>query len=105
MMASWWRRVFVQNFFFKFISLLLAVGLWLAGASTAELIGNPELTAEIQRAVDEANKAVSRAEAIRRFRVLSIDFTEAGGQLTPSLKLRRNVVAKECADDIEALYS
>jgi long-chain acyl-CoA synthetase len=74
-------------------------------ATPADLTADADLLAEIQQAVDEANKAVSRAEAIRRFRVLSIDFTEAGGQLTPSLKLRRSVVAKECAADIEALYS
>ena len=48
---------------------------------------------------------MSRAEAIKRFRILETDFTEAGGQLTPSLKLRRSVVVKECAADIEALYS
>jgi len=76
-----------------------------AGAAVADLTEDPDLLADIQQAVDDANQAVSRAEAIRRFRVLSIDFTEAGGQLTPSLKLRRNVVAEECAADIEALYS
>jgi long-chain acyl-CoA synthetase len=76
-----------------------------ADATVADLKDDPELVAEIQGAVDEANKAVSRAEAIKRFRVLTIDFTEAGGQLTPSLKLRRSVVSKECAADIEALYS
>ena len=48
---------------------------------------------------------VSRAESIRRFRILDRDFTEAGGQLTPTLKLRRNVVMAEFADDIEGLYS
>jgi long-chain acyl-CoA synthetase len=76
-----------------------------AEATVADLREDPDLVADIQQAVDDANKAVSRAEAIRRFRVLTTDFTEAGGQLTPSLKLRRNVVAKECAADIEALYS
>jgi long-chain acyl-CoA synthetase len=76
-----------------------------ADATIASLRDDPDLVADIQQAVDDANKAVSRAEAIRRFRVLTIDFTEAGGQLTPSLKLRRSVVAKECAADIEALYS
>jgi long-chain acyl-CoA synthetase len=55
--------------------------------------------------VDDANKAVSRAESIRRFRVLDTDFTEQAGYLTPSLKLRRNVVTKDFADQIEALYS
>jgi long-chain acyl-CoA synthetase len=77
----------------------------LAGATTAELIGNPELTAEIQRAVDEANKAVSRAESIRRFRVLPVDFTEESGHLTPSLKVKRSVVAKDFAAEIDALYA
>jgi long-chain acyl-CoA synthetase len=76
-----------------------------ADTSVADLRDDPDLLAGIQQAVDDANKAVSRAEAIRRFRVLAIDFTEAGGQLTPSLKLRRAIVAKECAADIEALYS
>ena len=76
-----------------------------AGMTPAGLREDPDLLADIQQAVDDADKAVSRAEAIRRFRVLATDFTEAGGQLTPSLKLRRAVVAKECAADIEALYS
>jgi len=75
-----------------------------AGAAPAELAGDPRLIAEIQLAVDEANKAVSRAESIRRFRILSSDFTEASGQLTPSLKVRREVVAKDFAAEIEALY-
>jgi long-chain acyl-CoA synthetase len=76
-----------------------------ADATPRDLVGDPELIAEIQRAVDDANKAVSRAESIRRFRVLPVDFTEASGQLTPSLKVRRDVVAKDFAADIEALYS
>jgi long-chain acyl-CoA synthetase len=87
-----------------------ALGAWkgrhpeLAAASTAELAANPELLAEIQAAVDEANKAVSRAESIRRFRVLAEDFTEQSGHLTPSLKVRRGVVTKDFAADIDALY-
>ena len=76
-----------------------------AEASPRDLAGDPELTAEIQLAVDDANKAVSRAESIRRFRILGTDFTEVSGQLTPSLKVRRDVVAKDFAADIEALYS
>jgi long-chain acyl-CoA synthetase len=76
-----------------------------AGATIADLASDPDLNAEIQDAVHEANKAVSRAESIRRFRVLQADFTEEGGQLTPSLKVRRNVVAKDFAADIEALYA
>jgi long-chain acyl-CoA synthetase len=76
-----------------------------ADATPRDLAGDPELVAEIQRAVDDANKAVSRAESIRRFRILPVDFTEASGELTPSLKVRRDVIAKEFAADIEALYS
>ncbi len=76
-----------------------------AGTTPRDLADNPELIAEIQRAVDQANKAVSRAESIRRFRILGTDFTEASGQLTPSAKVRRNVVAKDFAPDIDALYS
>jgi long-chain acyl-CoA synthetase len=71
----------------------------------ADLSNDPELIADIQLAVDDANKAVSRAESIRRFRILPSDFTEANGYLTPSLKVRRNVVTKDFADDIEALYN
>jgi long-chain acyl-CoA synthetase len=75
-----------------------------ADATVADLADDPDLVAEIQGAVDEANKAVSRAESIRRFRVLPIDFTEDSGHLTPSLKIRRAVVAKDFAADIDALY-
>jgi long-chain acyl-CoA synthetase len=76
----------------------------LASASLAELADSPEMIAEIQIAVDDANKAVSRAESIRRFRILPVDFTEQDGYLTPSLKVRRGVVAKDFAADIDALY-
>jgi long-chain acyl-CoA synthetase len=76
-----------------------------AGASVADLAGDPGLLTEIQAAVDDANKAVSRAEGIRRFRVLAGDFTERDGYLTPSLKIRRNVVAKDFAHEIDGLYS
>jgi long-chain acyl-CoA synthetase len=76
-----------------------------AGATAAGLRDDPELLADLQAAVDEANKAVSRAESIRRFRVLPGDFTESAGYLTPSLKVRRTVVAKDFAAEIEALYS
>jgi long-chain acyl-CoA synthetase len=74
-------------------------------AQIEDMTDDPDLRNEIQKSVDEANKAVSRAEAIRKFRILPVDFTEDGGQLTPTLKLKRNVVAKEFAGEIEALYS
>ena len=76
-----------------------------ADATAAGLSNDPDLVAEIQAAVDDANTMVSRAESIRRFRIVDGDFTQENGQLTPSLKVRRNVVAKDRAADIEALYS
>ena len=76
-----------------------------ADATAADLRDDPDLVAEIQAAVDDANATVSRSESIRRFRIVDGDFTQENGQLTPSLKVRRNVVAKDRADDIEALYA
>ena len=74
-----------------------------ADATPADLAADPDLLAELQAAVDDANKAVSRAESIRKFTVLASDFTEASGHLTPSLKVKRAVVAKDYAAEIEAL--
>lgn len=70
----------------------------------ADLVDDPDLVAAVQGAVDEANKAVSKAEAIRKFTILPGEWTEEGGQLTPSLKLKRNVVVRETRDEIDALY-
>ena len=63
------------------------------------------LRSEIQSGVDTANKAVSQAESIRKFTLLAEDWTEDGGQLTPSLKLRRSVVLAQVRGEVEALYS
>ncbi|MGW4163511.1 AMP-dependent synthetase/ligase [Streptomyces sp. NPDC004788] len=76
-----------------------------AGSTAASLREDPELLAEVQRAVDDGNAAVSKAESVRKFRILSAQFTEEAGHITPSLKLKRNVVAKDFADEIEAIYS
>ncbi|WP_028932966.1 AMP-dependent synthetase/ligase [Pseudonocardia spinosispora] len=70
----------------------------------SDLVTDPDLLAEIDLAVKDANQAVSHAEGIKKFRVLAVDFTEAGGELTPTLKLKRNVVTQTYADDIAALY-
>ncbi|MHC9296879.1 AMP-dependent synthetase/ligase [Mycobacterium sp. LTG2003] len=75
-----------------------------ASATVAELAEDPDLTAEIDLAVKEANHAVSHAEAIRKFRILPVDFTEDTGELTPTLKVKRKVVAEKFASDIAALY-
>ncbi|MET9434615.1 AMP-dependent synthetase/ligase [Streptomyces sp. NPDC006551] len=75
-----------------------------AGSTAATLREDSELLAEVQRAVDDGNAAVSKAESVRKFRILNSQFTEEAGHITPSLKLKRNVVAKDFADEIEAIY-
>ncbi len=88
-----------------------ALPLWLeskgksADLTADQLREDPDVLAEVQAAVDDANKAVSKAESIRRFRVLGTDFTEANGLLTPSLKLKRSAVVKEFDSEVEALYA
>ncbi|MFF8714909.1 AMP-dependent synthetase/ligase [Streptomyces sp. NPDC015184] len=74
------------------------------GVPIRELVEDDELRTALRRAVDEANRLVSRAESIREFAVLPVDFTEEGGHLTPSLKLKRDAIARDFAAEIEALY-
>ncbi len=84
---------------------------WLAqnghpeGTPISAMVDDEGLRAEIQSAVDDANQAVSKAESIRKFVILEADWSEAGGQITPSLKLKRNVVMKENAAQIERIYA
>ena len=75
------------------------------GATVATLVNDPDLHAVIQTAVDEANKAVSKAESIRKFAILAEDFSIAGGQLTAKLSVKRHVVAQQYAETITALYT
>jgi long-chain acyl-CoA synthetase len=74
-------------------------------ASVADLVEDPDLTGEVESAVKEANEAVSKAEAIRTFRILPVDFTEDTGELTPTLKVKRKVVAEKFAEQIAAIYA
>ena len=76
-----------------------------AEATIASLRDDPDLIGAIQAAVDDANQAVSRAESIRRFKILPDDFTQENGQLSVKMGIRRSVLYKDFADDIEALYS
>ncbi|QNE76753.1 AMP-binding protein [Streptomyces finlayi] len=69
-----------------------------------DLVNDEELRAALQRAVDEANRLVSRAESIRKFTILPAEFTEESGHLTPSLKLKRDAIARDFEAEIEALY-
>ena len=76
-----------------------------ADASIAALRDDPDLVAAVQSAVDDANLAVSRAESIRKFRILDVDFTQEAGQLSVKLGIRRSVLLKDFASDVDALYS
>ncbi|MFE9608302.1 AMP-dependent synthetase/ligase [Streptomyces sp. NPDC006012] len=69
------------------------------------LVDDPDLNAILQRAVDEANRLVSRPESIRKFTILPTDFTERAGHLTPSMKLRRAEIMRDFSDVVEALYA
>ncbi|MFE6287918.1 AMP-dependent synthetase/ligase [Streptomyces sp. NPDC057877] len=73
-------------------------------ASPEALARDDELRAILQRAIDEANKMVSRPESIRRFTVLPVDFTEWSGHLTPSMKLRREAILRDFSAEVEAMY-
>jgi long-chain acyl-CoA synthetase len=75
------------------------------GATIPDLINDPDLISVVQTAVDEANKAVSRAESIRKFKILPVDFTIAGGHLTAKLSVKRHVVQKEFASEIAELFA
>ena len=75
-----------------------------ADASVADLATDPDLVAEIDAAVKQANQSVSHAESIRKFRILPVDFTEDTGELTPTMKVKRKVVAEKFASEIEAIY-
>ncbi|MEI3843813.1 MULTISPECIES: AMP-dependent synthetase/ligase [Microbacterium] len=70
----------------------------------AEAARNDAVRAEVQRAIDHANTRVSRAESIRKFTILPSEWTEASGHLTPKLSIKRNVILKDFADDIAAIY-
>ncbi|MGK2319003.1 AMP-dependent synthetase/ligase [Gordonia rhizosphera] len=74
-------------------------------ATVADLADDEDLRATVQEAIDEANTTVSKAEAIKKFRILSADLTEETGELTPTLKVKRNVVVDKFAGEIEALYA
>ncbi|MEE9534777.1 MAG: long-chain fatty acid--CoA ligase, partial [Acidimicrobiia bacterium] len=75
-----------------------------AAITVAEVIDDPDLKTEVEEAIADGNAAVSRAEAVKEFRILPQDFTIDGGELTPTLKLRRAEVMKKYASVIEDIY-
>ena len=98
----------------KFISCIVTIDpeafeQWAAqhgkeGHKVADLTDDPELRAEVQKAIDDANASVSRAESIREFRILPVDF-EVGEELSQKQSVKRHVVSAKYADTIESIYS
>ncbi|MDF0588716.1 long-chain fatty acid--CoA ligase [Tsukamurella sp. 8F] len=76
-----------------------------AGTTVGEVATNPELIAEIDSAVATANNLVSKAEQVKKWRLVGEDFTVENDLLTPTLKLKRNVILDRHSDEVEALYS
>jgi long-chain acyl-CoA synthetase len=76
-----------------------------AEAALPSLLADADLMGALQEAVDHANAAVSQAEAIRRWRVLPEDFSIEGGEITPTMKVRRSMVVTRHAAEVERLYS
>lgn len=72
--------------------------------SLADAARNPTVRDEVQKQIDRANKTVSRAESIRKFTILPIEWTEASGHLTPKLSIKRSVILEDFADEISKIY-
>ncbi|MDO5719576.1 MAG: long-chain fatty acid--CoA ligase [Actinomycetaceae bacterium] len=72
---------------------------------TARAANEPRVLDSLTRAIRRSNKAVSKAESIRRFRVVNTEFTVDNGYLTPSMKLKRTKVVEDFAEEIEKIYS
>ncbi|MEU1973387.1 long-chain fatty acid--CoA ligase [Microbacterium sp. NPDC019599] len=73
--------------------------------SLTDAAKNSAVRAEVQKAIDHANKAVSRAESIRKFTILPTEWTEASGHLTPKMSIKRNVILEDFAGEIDELYN
>lgn len=74
------------------------------GSTAEQLSTNPAARAEIQHAIDDANRRFARIEQIKKFTILGRDLTQADGELTPTLKLKRNVIYRDHAGVFDALY-
>jgi len=75
-----------------------------ADMSLSEASRNQAVRDEVQRAIDRANKTVSRAESIRKFTILPVEWTEASGHLTPKMSIKRNVILEDFADAVAEIY-
>lgn len=70
-----------------------------------DAVSNEAVIAEVTRAVQHGNTQVSRAEGVRKFVILPVDFTEANGHLTPKMSIKRHNIVTDFGDDIERLYA
>ena len=68
------------------------------------MVGSEQARAVVQQVVDEVNAKVGRVEQIKKFKILPEDLTQEAGTLTPTMKVKRNVVAEQFQAEIEALY-
>src|SRR3954471_6757850 len=75
------------------------------GLEPGDVAGSDAMREEVQRAVDEVNARVGRVEQVKKFKILAEDLSQATGELTPTLKVKRNVVNEKFADEVEKLYS
>jgi long-chain acyl-CoA synthetase len=71
----------------------------------AQAAKEPKVLAEIQTAIDRVNRNFSKAESIRKFAVIGQELSEASGHLTPSLKVRREIVLRDYGPAIEEIYN
>jgi long-chain acyl-CoA synthetase len=74
-------------------------------ADPAELHNNPEVRAIIQQVLDQVNEKFARVEQVKKFEILPHDLSQATGELTPTLKVKRNVVADKYEKEVDALYA
>jgi long-chain acyl-CoA synthetase len=82
----------------------LAQQLGLEDLDLEAMAGDERVRAEIQKAVDEVNSHVGPVEQIKRFAILPRDLSQEGGELTPTLKVKRNVVHEKYAGVIDEVY-
>ena len=75
-----------------------------AAAALAELAAHEQVLQEVQQAVDAANQRLARAEQVKQFEVLPVEWTAESEELTPTLKLRRRIIHAKYAERIDALY-
>ena len=82
----------------------LAEQLGLENADLPALAQDDKVRAEVQKVVDEVNSHVGPVEQIKRFEILDHDLSQETGELTPTLKVKRNVVHEKFADVVDRIY-